>query len=153
MRERAIAAFANNDVHLFRAWLSYLKTFFLTSFLHVVHLCLLLCLFLRLRCLLLCACARVRVRACVWQVPPSAAPRRPHRVLVLGPVGAGKSGVARALATKLGLVYTSAGALIRKEIEAKTKVGPAEGRGHIVAWPRGRSAASISDRSHFESRS
>ncbi len=50
-------------------------------------------------------------------VEASDAPRRPQRVLVLGPLGAGKSTVALKLAEKYDLVHLSVGSLLRSESE------------------------------------
>jgi len=48
--------------------------------------------------------------------PPSTTPRRPLRVLLLGPKGSGKATVAAALARKYALVHINANDLIRREI-------------------------------------
>eukprot|EP01022_Parablepharisma_sp_SALTPOND_P020172 TRINITY_DN3598_c0_g1_i1.p3 TRINITY_DN3598_c0_g1~~TRINITY_DN3598_c0_g1_i1.p3 ORF type:complete len:529 (+),score=59.77 TRINITY_DN3598_c0_g1_i1:2779-4365(+) len=53
----------------------------------------------------------------------SNAPRRPPRVLITGPPGAGKTTVGNLIAKKYGLVFVSAGGLLEHEIESKTSQG------------------------------
>jgi len=55
------------------------------------------------------------------QPQPSAAPRRSRRILLLGPVGAGKSTVARELASRFDLVHVSVGSLLRSDGEKGTQ--------------------------------
>ena len=44
-------------------------------------------------------------------------------ILIIGPPGVGKGTQAKLIKDKLGLIHLSTGALLRKEIKAKTKVG------------------------------
>jgi adenylate kinase len=51
------------------------------------------------------------------------APRRPPRVLIVGPPGSGKTTIGRMVAQKFGLIFVSASNLINGEIASKTPVG------------------------------
>ena len=51
------------------------------------------------------------------------APRRPPKILLVGPPGSGKTSIGRVLAQRYGLVFVSIGNLINGEIGNKTKVG------------------------------
>jgi adenylate kinase len=55
------------------------------------------------------------------QDAPSAAPRRPARVVLLGPRGAGKSRAAKALADKTGVVRVSVGSILASERAAESR--------------------------------
>jgi adenylate kinase len=55
------------------------------------------------------------LRAFLEKAPVSKAPRRPMRVLMLGPTGAGKATQCNRLARKYGLIHISTGDLLRKE--------------------------------------
>lgn len=53
----------------------------------------------------------------------SNAPRRPPRVLIVGPPGSGKTTLGRMIGKKYGLIFVSAANLLNAEIANKTKVG------------------------------
>jgi adenylate kinase len=53
----------------------------------------------------------------------SASPRPPHRLVILGPPGAGKGTQATRLADRLGVVHLSTGAMLRRAMDAGTEVG------------------------------
>lgn len=55
------------------------------------------------------------VREFINRSPASKAPRRPMRVLILGPTGSGKTTQSRMLSNTYGLVHISVGELLRKE--------------------------------------
>ena len=56
--------------------------------------------------------------------PPSRAPRRPLRLLILGPKGAGKATQAAMLALKHGLLHISPCALLRAELKRSPELSP-----------------------------
>ena len=56
------------------------------------------------------------------RVKPNA-PRRPPRILIVGPPGSGKSTVAKIIAGKYGLIYVSTANLLNSEIAKKTEMG------------------------------
>ncbi len=56
------------------------------------------------------------------KVKPNA-PRRPPRILIVGPPGSGRSTLARLIAHRYGLIYVGMGNLLSKEIAAKTEAG------------------------------
>lgn len=66
----------------------------------------------------------------------SLAPKRPLRLLLLGPVGSGKATQARKLSNKYGTVHVSVGALVRKEMEKspdfKQQVQPFIAAGQLI---------------------
>ena len=53
----------------------------------------------------------------------SNAPRRPPRVLLLGPPGSGRTEQARKIAAKFGLMYVSTSHLLKNEAAQKTRGG------------------------------
>ncbi len=53
----------------------------------------------------------------------SNAPRRPPRVLLLGPPGSGRTEQARKIAAKFGLIYVSTSHLLKNEAAKKTRGG------------------------------
>ena len=56
------------------------------------------------------------------KVKPNA-PRRPPRILIVGPPGSGRSTLARLIAHRYGLIYVGMGNLLHQEIARKTEVG------------------------------
>jgi len=51
------------------------------------------------------------------------APRRPPRVIILGPPGSGRTAQAHRIASRYGLAYISSSQLLRDEINRKTEIG------------------------------
>jgi adenylate kinase len=66
----------------------------------------------------------------------SNAPRRPPRVILLGPPGSGRSTQASIIAKKYGLVHISTRALLKNEIARNPEIGQLITRcidsGHLV---------------------
>jgi len=55
------------------------------------------------------------------------APRRPPKILLVGPPGSGKTTIGRLIAQKYGLIFVSAANLLNGEIATKTEAG------HVIA--------------------
>lgn len=51
------------------------------------------------------------------------APRRPPKILIIGPPGSGKSTIGKLIAGKYGLIYVSTSNLLNGEIAKKTEIG------------------------------